>query len=270
VGAVVSVLSGVLVAGFVAPAGVAGAAPPAGIRKLTTGQYLHTGERLTSANGRYFAALDGQGRLVVRSTGGTVQWRSPAAGPGAYARLDTRGELSLRVAGRAVWSTHTRGAGRGTTLSVSNAGVLALAAKRLFVWSTELPYACPRASGKVFVVDLSRQWARMCAGGQQIRATFVTTGASALGNGTPTGTWHVYARTRNTTLYPAAGGAYPVKYWMPYDGAYGIHDSSWQHFAYGSMKYKTRGSHGCTHVPLRAMTWLFTWAKVGTTVTIHA
>ena len=55
----------------------------------------------------------------------------------------------------------------------------------------------------------------MCEGHSQVLVTPVTTGASNLGDGTPTGTWRVYAKVSPTTLYPAGGGAYPVKYWMP-------------------------------------------------------
>ncbi|SHG08364.1 L,D-transpeptidase catalytic domain [Jatrophihabitans endophyticus] len=129
--------------------------------------------------------------------------------------------------------------------------------------------ACPKLSGKTIDIDISRQLARMCASGRLVRTTRVTTGASAHGYATPRGTWRISAKQRDTTLHPAAGGAYPVKYWMPYDGAYGLHDSSWQTFAYGSQKYRTRGSHGCTHVPAKTMAWLYRWAPVGTRVRIH-
>jgi hypothetical protein len=57
------------------------------------------------------------------------------------------------------------------------------------------------------------------------------------------------AASPNTVLRPAAGGAYPVRYWVPYDGAYGIHDSSWQRFPYSCPLYRTQGSHGCVHLP---------------------
>lgn len=100
--------------------------------------------------------------------------------------------------------------------------------------------------------------------------TRITSGATALGDGTPTGTWRLQAKQRDTYLYPAAGGKYYVHYWMPYDGAYGMHDSSWQKFAYGSSEYRTQGSHGCVHLPRAAIAFMFGWAPIGTTVTIHA
>ncbi len=69
-------------------------------------------------------------------------------------------------------------------------------------------------------------------------------------------------------LTPLDGGSYHVAYWVPYDGPYGFHDSSWQKFAYGSPKYRTDGSHGCVHLPMSAMKWFYKWADVGTAVTI--
>lgn len=248
-------------------ADTAAAAVPAST--MTAATYLHTGTRLVSTSGRYSAGFDSHGALVVRRSDGTALWRSPATARGAYLYLSKTGQLAIKVAGRIRWETRTAGSGTRDLLTMRNDGVLSLTSGGLTVWTTRLRNGCPDRSGKAFVVDISTQSARMCRSGQQVRATWVTTGASSLGNGTPTGTWHVYARMRNTTLYPAAGGAYPVKYWMPYSGAYGVHDSSWQKFAYGSSLYRTRGSHGCVHVPGPMMAWLYSWAPVGTTVTIH-
>ena len=48
-----------------------------------------------------------------------------------------------------------------------------------------------------------------------------------------------------------------VKYWMAYDGNnFGIHDASWRS-NFGSMSYKTTGSHGCVNVPTKAMKKLY-------------
>lgn len=171
--------------------------------------------------------------------------------------------------GATIWRSRTRGS-RARSLWMRDDGALVLSADALTVWTNRVGSACPAAAGKSVTVDISAQRARMCKGGQQIRTTPVTTGASALGYGTPTGTWRVYARVRDTTLYPAAGGAYFVHFWMPYSGPYGFHDSPWQQFPYGSPRYRTDGSHGCVHVPGRMMAWLFGWAAVGTRVTVHA
>jgi L,D-transpeptidase catalytic domain len=260
-----AVAVGLLSAGVVAAA----AAPAKWPSTMHAATYLHPGQRLVSVNGKYRASVEGTGRLVVRSASGRAVWTGPATGAKAYLYLSKTGQLAVKVAGRIRWETRTAGSGAHDILALHNNGVLDIRSGGAVVWSTVLRNGCPAAPGKAFVVDISSQAARMCRSGQQLRATRVTTGASALGDGTPTGTWHVQARVRDTTLYPAAGGAYPVKYWMPYDGAYGIHDSPWQTFAYGSSLYRTKGSHGCVHMPGAMMAWLYSWAPVGTRVTIH-
>ena len=133
------------------------------------------------------------------------------------------------------------------------------------------PSVCRSNSGGQHVfVSIGQQHAWMCAGTQQIYATAATTGASANGDGTPTGTWHVLAKQTDRWLTVLDGSSYHVAYWVPYDGPYGFHDSTWQKFAYGSQKYRTDGSHGCVHLPMTAMKWLYKWAQVGAAVTIAA
>jgi lipoprotein-anchoring transpeptidase ErfK/SrfK len=120
------------------------------------------------------------------------------------------------------------------------------------------------------IVSVSQQHAWVCAGSRQVKDSAVTTGATATGDGTPLGTWHVQVKQTNRVLSVLTGEAYHVEYWMPYDGNYGFHDSAWQTFPYGSQQYRTAGSHGCVHFPLSTMAWLYNWAKLGATVTIKA
>ena len=78
---------------------------------------------------------------------------------------------------------------------------------------------------------------------------------------TPTGNYVVQGRNTNTVLTLNTGAQYNVRYWIPFDAPlFGFHDSSWQHFPYGSPKYKTQGSHGCIHMPLKAMRFLYNWS----------
>ena len=243
-------------------------ASPAPRHSLHVGQALRHGQALTSANGKYRASIR-HGRLVVTNRAWHRLWASPRAGRGAVLRIGKWGQLKLMVGRRNAWTAGTARSGMHAVLTMRNNGVLALRAAGGSVWTDALRDRCPSARGKRFVVDLSRQLARACRDGQQIRVTRVTTGAVALGDGTPGGRWHVQAKIRDTVLYPAAGGAYPVKYWVPYDGAYGLHDSPWQKFPYGSPKYRRHGSHGCVHVPGHTMAWLYGWLRIGTTVAIH-
>jgi lipoprotein-anchoring transpeptidase ErfK/SrfK len=109
-----------------------------------------------------------------------------------------------------------------------------------------------------------------CAADQEEMTSGITSGAVDLGNGTPTGTWYVQGHQRDRYLYPASGGAYFVHYWLPYNYDYGMHDSPWQKFHYGSALYRTQGSHGCIHVPPVVMRFTYYWAQTGTMVSIRA
>lgn len=109
----------------------------------------------------------------------------------------------------------------------------------------------------------------MCQGPRVVRSTAITSGIPGVNTHTPKGTFHVQALTRDTTLTLISGQTYAVKYWIPFDGPlFGFHDSSWQDMPYGSPKYKTAGSHGCVHVPLAAIRFLYDWVRVGTAVRI--
>ena len=143
--------------------------------------------------------------------------------------------------------------------------------------STVSPYCEGTPSGVQHIyVSISKQELYACTGPRLAISTAVTTGASALTNvhdATPTGTWRIYSKVRNTVLAgrDANGSWYDhVKYWMAFYRGYGFHDASWQTFPYGSSLYKTKGSHGCVHVPLSVIAFLYGWAPIGTLVTIRS
>jgi L,D-transpeptidase-like protein len=120
-------------------------------------------------------------------------------------------------------------------------------------------------------VSLRRQHMWMCARHRVVKDSAITTGMLGQYTETPTGTYRIQGRNRNTTLTLNTGATYAVKYWIPFDGPlFGFHDSSWQNFPYGSARYKTAGSHGCVHMPLAAIRFLYDWADVGTPVRIRA
>jgi hypothetical protein len=121
-------------------------------------------------------------------------------------------------------------------------------------------------------IALQHLWA--CEGGFLFTSTAVTTGAwklTGVHDATPTGTWRIYGKMRNVVLsgHDARGSWHDhVAYWMPFYGPYGLHDASWQTFAYGSPLYATEGSHGCVHVPVAVLGQIYNWAPIGTLVTI--
>jgi L,D-transpeptidase-like protein len=121
------------------------------------------------------------------------------------------------------------------------------------------------------VVSLKRQHMWMCERGRVAKDVPITSGMTGPYTETPTGRYRIQGLNRNTTLTLNTGATYPVKFWIPFDAPlFGFHDSSWQHFPYGSAKYKTAGSHGCVHVPLAAIRFMYRWADVGTPLIIKA
>ena len=119
-------------------------------------------------------------------------------------------------------------------------------------------------------VSLREQRLWMCVHSTTVYTTAITSGMTTVADDkTPTGNFHIQGRNRNSVLTLNTGQQYTVKYWIPFSAPlYGFHDSSWQKFPYGSPLYKTQGSHGCIHMPLKAIAYLYHWAHVGTSVSI--
>jgi hypothetical protein len=120
----------------------------------------------------------------------------------------------------------------------------------------------------VFVsLRLQQMW--MCSRHHVARSTAITSGMVGPYTHTPTGHYRIQGLNRNSTLTLNTGATYDVKFWIPFNAPlFGFHDSSWQHFPYGSPKYRTHGSHGCIHMPLAAIRFFYHWADIGTPVLI--
>ena len=237
---------------------------------LHVGQALSVGDALRSPNGHFTAKVQRNGQLVVRR-GQHVLWHTRPTGRHARLVLHHGGNLALFSRHRVLWTTDTARSGARKVV-LGNDGLLAVRSPGGTAWTSRSGNACGHApgSGKRVVVDIGHQVAKLCDNGQQVLTTLVTTGMSAYGYGTPTGTWYLEGKYRDTWLYPASGGSYHVAFWMPYDGnVYGMHDANWQRIPFGSPKYRTRGSHGCVHFQRRAIAWMFRWAPIGMRVTIH-
>lgn len=119
------------------------------------------------------------------------------------------------------------------------------------------------------MVSISQQHAWACAGARLLLSVPVTTGVPVPDRETRVGTWTIQDKQTNRDLV-GPGYSEFVHYWIPYDGDFGLHDATWQKFSFGTDGWRTDGSHGCVHMPLDAMAWVFTWAQVGTPVTINA
>lgn len=119
------------------------------------------------------------------------------------------------------------------------------------------------------LVNLAQQHMWMCMHRHTVYDTAITSGKTSPNTRTPTGKYWVQGRNRNTTLTLTSGKTFHVRYWIPFNAPmFGFHDSPWQRIPYGSPKYRTSGSHGCIHMPLRAIKWFYDWVAHPTAVHI--
>lgn len=79
---------------------------------------------------------------------------------------------------------------------------------------------------------------------------------------TPTGIFKVYQR-----IYPTRPGRV-FRYWMPFLGAYGLHDANWRS-EFRSDEYLYEGSHGCVNIPPENFLLVYEHVSVGTPVVIY-
>ncbi len=91
-------------------------------------------------------------------------------------------------------------------------------------------------------VNLTRQHLMLYKDGELLLETDIVSGRT-----TPTGLYEVY-RKQTSRVLRGDGYASYVDFWMPFHGAYGLHDASWRS-EFGGEIYKNHGSHGCVNMP---------------------
>lgn len=115
------------------------------------------------------------------------------------------------------------------------------------------------------LVSISQQHMWACQGHFQVNTSPVTTGDVAAGDATPTGSWLLQNKQTDRYLIGPGYRDY-VHYWVPFDGDVGFHDATWQTMPFGSPHYTSQGSHGCVHLPMSVVAWLYGWSRTGATV----
>lgn len=111
-------------------------------------------------------------------------------------------------------------------------------------------------------IDLTRQKVWVYVDGKLEIETDCVTGCVKNGHETPTGIFTLTYKEQNRTLrgrkLPSGGYEYEahVDYWMPFNGAIGLHDASWKD-TFGGDIYINNGSRGCINLPLEAAEKLY-------------
>jgi lipoprotein-anchoring transpeptidase ErfK/SrfK len=134
----------------------------------------------------------------------------------------------------------------------------------------------PVPAGNVVTLNLTAQEMVFYEDGCAVRATPATTGRPELR--TPTGHFAIFAKYSPFVFHspwpPGSPFWYPtspVSFAMEFaGGGFFIHDAPWEPDSQlGPGSEDGMGaSHGCVHIPLDVMSWLYSWAPVGTPVIV--
>lgn len=123
-------------------------------------------------------------------------------------------------------------------------------------------------------VDLTNQYMYLFVNGSVVTSSPIVTGKPSEGSATPQGVYSIRYCKRNAVLRgpKKEDGTYewesPVDFWMPFNGAIGLHDATWQS-AFGGNRYLTHGSHGCVNLPYNIAETVFNNVSAGTPVVCH-
>jgi len=117
-------------------------------------------------------------------------------------------------------------------------------------------------SGKWIDVNLSRQRLTAYVGKKAVYSTLVSTGTSR--TPTPTGRYTILDKVRSRSMSGPGYYLPGVPYVMHFrGGGYALHGTYWHN------NFGRRMSHGCINLPTSAAAWVYSWARVGTPVSIH-
>lgn len=119
--------------------------------------------------------------------------------------------------------------------------------------------------GNTYVeINLLKQYLWFYKNGSLIVEGSVVTGNISSNHSTPSGTYKLKYKQKDTVLRGADYAA-PVSYWMPFNGGIGIHDANWRG-TFGGNIYLTNGSHGCVNAPYYVAKAIFNNIQAGTPI----
>lgn len=141
------------------------------------------------------------------------------------------------------------------------------------IWTKENQLVWNAGVGKLIVISLSRQVLTAFQDGTPVITSYVTTGRPWLP--TPPGVTSITAKYSPYLM--VSPWAYGSDAWYPPSwtnwamlfrgGGYFIHDAPWRTW-YGPGSNTGAGTHGCVNVPYGPMSFLYSWATIGTTVVV--
>ncbi len=126
----------------------------------------------------------------------------------------------------------------------------------------------PKSDEKYIDVSLSRQILTCFEGGKAQFSTLISSGVPKYP--TPSGTFHIYAKSALTRMRWVYGPDHPDNYDLPnvpyamfFSGDFSLHGTYW-HSNFGHPM-----SHGCVNLPTSAAAWVWNWAPKETKVVVY-
>ena len=121
------------------------------------------------------------------------------------------------------------------------------------IWNSGLVYCSENGVGKKYLeVSISEQKVYLIENDELIYETNCVTGTPDGQHDTVKGVFQIQFKAYHTTLI-GENNSYQqdVDYWLPFNGAQGLHDATWR-YDFGGDIYLYNGSHGCVNLPHEA------------------
>lgn len=116
-------------------------------------------------------------------------------------------------------------------------------------------------------IDLGHQHLYLYIEGELVLETDFVSGCMATGNGTPSGIYDLEYRTKDVILRGPTWESH-VNFWMPFNGAVGMHDATWRK-EFGGDIYLQNGSHGCVNLPYNMAKQIYNYVYAGIPVVCY-
>jgi LysM repeat protein len=213
---------------------------------LRNPNYIYAGQRLT---------IPGRGGGGGSSRGGG------SAPSGGSVHVVRRGETLSRIAYRYGTTASAIAAANG----LRNPNFIYVGQRLRIPSGGGGGYTPPSSGGgggaKWIDVDLSSQRVRAYQGNTVVRAMIVSTGISRYP--TPPGKFRIYSKYPSTTMSGPGYYLTGVPHAMFFYRGYALHGTYWHN------NFGTPMSHGCINLTRGDAAWLYSWAPIGTLVSIH-
>ena len=187
--------------------------------------------------------------------------------PDMFAAEDNSGSVELSISDASP-DYYTAGEYKITAVATDPSGNTTEAEASIVVQSPKYG-----AEGTYVFVSIADQQVTYFVDGEVVLTSPVVTGNPYDDHATPTGTYRLNYKSRNTKLVGREnnGDEYEsfVNYWMAFIGSsVGLHDATWRS-SFGGTIYRGGGSHGCVNMPYWAAAQLYELITPGTPVLVY-